>query len=881
MNNFIQQLHLAIFTLLLSVTIHAQIDLHGNLLYDTKAPVPNTLVMADTARGTTDSRGQFVLRLPADVKAGQGVMVRVSKDGYLIDKPLDGLWNASNRELQGIQPFTVIIVRKGSLTLLSDARLNQMMDQFKDNFTRQISSLRQQNITSRKELAASKQEIVALKAQVLPSLLGQWQQEYGLSSEQIKVVLDKYANTKNPTDDFRAQALKEYYNGNFSAASNFFEKAALAKEDDIIHKEAELELDKLSASSNWKAKGKSDFSNYDFSASIKSYDRATKLLAREKHPQEWAELEVLFGNAKQELGTRTDPAITTKLLTESVQHYRTALMVYTQKDLPQDWAMTQNSLGGALMGQGKRGSGGEAVRLLGESVAAHRAALEVYTQKDLPQDWAATQNNLGNALSSQGEYSSGNEAKRLLEESVVAYRAALVVRTQKDLPRDWAATQNNLGIALSLQGELSSGNEAKRLLGEAVAAYRAALVVTQKDLSQDWAATQNNLGAALMLQGERSSGNEAVRLLGEAVTAYRAALEVYTQKDLPQDWAATQNNLGLALSSQGEYSSGNEAKRILEEAVAAYRAALVVRTQKALPQDWAATQNNLAVVLSLQGERSSGNEAVRLLGEAVAAYRAVLVVFTQKDLPQRWAQTQNNLGNALKRQGVIIGGQQGVRLAREAIAVLTLALAVRHKEYDAQGWVQTQNNLAGAYFFLEDWANAAVCYTNVFHEYQGIEEVNARLSGILHERIFMFAEAFALNGHRVKLDAEDLSAQSDFAETHFTTARFAEAETRINALLANPKVEADIKTALRAIQIANGLAVGKSATVNLNSLIALIAAQPPDFQVGWSFRGTLHFIETNDKFTANRAWLQQLFAAFEQENRDAILKALRALPPVK
>jgi hypothetical protein len=45
--------------------------------------------------------------------------------------------------------------------------------------------------------------------------------------------------------------------------------------------------------------------------------------------------------------------------------------------------------------------------------------------------------------------------------------------------------------------------------------------------------------------------------------------------------------------------------------------------------------------------------------------------------------------------------------------------------------------------------------------------------------------------------------EADFAEKHFTTARFAECEKRIDQFLSAATLEADIIIALRAIDIAN------------------------------------------------------------------------------
>ncbi|MDQ3013893.1 MAG: hypothetical protein M3X11_24725, partial [Acidobacteriota bacterium] len=152
-----------------------------------------------------------------------------------------------------------------------------------------------------------------------------------------------------------------------------------------------------------------------------------------------------------------------------------------------------------------------------------------------------------------------------------------------------------------------------------------------------------------------------------------------------------------------------------------------------------------------------------------------------------------------------------------------------------------------------------------------------RLSGIYHEKLFEYELAFKLHQKWLTNSPDDLSAMTDFAETHFTTGRFAEGERRIAALLANPKVEVSTASALRAIDVANLLALDKADLVpaKLDAMIQAIASQPADFKINWSFDGTLHFIGQNEKLARCREWLRQLFNAAQAENRDAIVKGLR------
>ena len=123
----------------------------------------------------------------------------------------------------------------------------------------------------------------------------------------------------------------------------------------------------------------------------------------------------------------------------------------------------------------------------------------------------------------------------------------------------------------------------------------------------------------------------------------------------------------------------------------------------------------------------------------------------------------------------------------------------------------------------------------------------------------------------------DLAGLSDFAEKHFTTGRFTECEQRIALLLANPAVEPSTQIALQAIQIANSLALGKTALVpgRIDAMVEGIANQSEGFKVGWSFKGTRYFINNNETLAPYRPWLMQLFDAVEGADRHAILSALQ------
>jgi tetratricopeptide (TPR) repeat protein len=390
--------------------------------------------------------------------------------------------------------------------------------------------------------------------------------------------------------------------------------------------------------------------------------------------------------------------------------------------------------------------------------------------------------------------------------------------------------------------------------------------------------TQNNLGNALSEQGMGTAGTDGVRLLSEAVAAYRQALQVYTREPLPQDWAMTQNNIGTALQEQSTRTEGTEAVRLLSEAVAAYRQALQVYTREQLPQLWAATQNNLGNALQSQGTKTEGVESVRLLSEAVAAYRLALQVYTREQLPQDWAMTQNNLGAALREQGTRTSGGEGLGLLSEAVAANWLALQIYTREQLPEQWASAQNNLAQAFLYLKDSANAAQCYVNVLQVYPRSRTAYEKADFLEHEVLFNYQLAFNLNQSWLRTNPNDLSALSEFAEKHFTTGRFGQSEQRISSLLVEEKLAARTKIALRAIQIANLIALNQSHEVpaRMNELMESVSKQTADFKLAWSFEGIKHFIRQNQQFATRKDWLIMLFTALAAQNREQILAGLRA-----
>ena len=493
-------------------------------------------------------------------------------------------------------------------------------------------------------------------------------------------------------------------------------------------------------------------------------------------------------------------------------------------------------------------------------------------------EWATAQNNIGNTLREQATSAEGPEATRLFGEAAAAYRRALLVFTRDSMPQDWATTQHNLAYVLQEQGVRTNGPEAARLLSDAVAAYKQALQIrTREQLPLHWAMTQNDLGNALQAQGVRAEGAEAGRLLTEAAAAYGEALLVFTREFMPRQWAMTQHNLGSALHEQGTRTDGPAALKLLSEAVAAYQQALLVRTREQMPRAWAITQNSLGNALQAQATRATKQDALRLLSEALVAYREALQVFTGEQSLALWAMTKHNVGSALQEQATRTDGPESARLLSEAVKAYNDALMVWTREQRPQQWAMAQNNLARAHFNLNEWLSAAGCYENVLQVYPEFRPAYEKARFLEHEVLLNFPRALKLNEQWLQRNPGDSVAMATFAENLLTSGSYEESERRILSVLSDAKVEARIKIPVRAVEIANLITLDRQPEVSskLKELIEVVETQPADFKVQWSFAG-IKWITRHKSFPAKGAWLAELFTAMEGENREVIVKKLRA-----
>ncbi|HEX5701856.1 MAG TPA: hypothetical protein VFX97_01400 [Pyrinomonadaceae bacterium] len=922
------KLHLSMLTLFvfsLAVSAlgqQAKIEGHVHNQKERRVPSVRIVVTPGGQAGRTDSKGHFIIHLPDNIRPGQAARIRVARAGWVVFNPMFGHCDTKSVTLNS-EPLDVIIVPKNSPLSYGPKRLSEFVNEMQKQVAKRDTIIKE-----------TKDEL--LKARIERekyAFLREYAEEYGLSNGRLKAALDRWAQSKE-SDDTLELARKEYWLGNLEKVTELTAKIGSPSIEQLKAANKEQDERARTVIGVYTLEGNAFYEQSNFGMAMESFSRldalfSTKDIRKEEFSNDWADLKLAIGRTKSALseivagdagprllleslaafkeaetyytraqspphwalmqnnrghtlialGRRFDGVDGAAHLKDAAAVFRETLEIYTRARWPLEWAATQNSLGAVLRLLGRQIEGAESIKYLTESADRHRALLDGDIRARAPQEWAGAQGNLANTLVDLSERVAGAESVKYLDEAVAALHAALKIFTRVESPQEWSAAQNNLGTVLNRLGDQKEGAERLKFLNEAVVAYRGALAVrTREQWPQDWAQTQYNLSDVLFEMGKLTDGPKGFEYLNESAAGLRATLEVRTRAHSPRQWAMTQNALGVTLGGLAKKTEGPEGLKYLDEAAAAHRAALEVHTRAEFPKDWATAQANLADLLFFLGLKTEGAAGVAFLNGAASKYRAALEVLTRAESPQNWAYKQASLGLLLGVLGERAEGAERTKYWNEAIVTLRAALGIFTRTHLPEKWAEVQNHLVSIYVLLEDWRSAGESIAEVLQVFPDDEEMHRLGGAVYHDKLFDFERAFTSKQWRVKRK-NDIDSQANFAEGCFTTGRFIEAEQRINALLARPEVPASIATALRAFEIASILALQRTNQVStkLDTLIAEVARQPPEFQVTWNFEGTRHFIDQNEKLAPYRFWLKQLFDALDNKPRDVMLRDLQSV----
>ncbi|MEX5213531.1 MAG: tetratricopeptide repeat protein [Nitrospiraceae bacterium] len=158
--------------------------------------------------------------------------------------------------------------------------------------------------------------------------------------------------------------------------------------------------------------GDAHYVNYEFGKALSTYKESLQYVSKDEVPTLWADMQILIGNANQELAIRSEGPAIHQYRQAALSAYQQSLTVYRRDQFPQAWAGVQNNLGNTLKNQGIRTGGEEGRQLLAQAFAAYQAALEVRTREHLPEPWAQTQKNLAETYLHLEEWTQAAECYR-------------------------------------------------------------------------------------------------------------------------------------------------------------------------------------------------------------------------------------------------------------------------------------------------------------------------------------------------------------------------------------------------------------------------------------------------------------------------------------
>ena len=197
--------------------------------------------------------------------------------------------------------------------------------------------------------------------------------------------------------------------------------------------------------------GDANYINYEFDKALGAYQESFQYVAKDEVPTLWADMQILIGNANQQISIRSEGPAIHQHRKAGLTAYQQALTVYTRDQFPQAWAEVQNNLGNTLKNQGIRTGGEAGRRLLAQAVAAYQAALQVYTREHLPEPWAQTHNNLAETYLHLEEWTQAAESYRnvltLYPDYEKAYQLANSVYHEKLFAHEKAFALNQQWLA--------------------------------------------------------------------------------------------------------------------------------------------------------------------------------------------------------------------------------------------------------------------------------------------------------------------------------------------------------------------------------------------------------------------------------------------------
>lgn len=446
------------------------------------------------------------------------------------------------------------------------------------------------------------------------------------------------------------------------------------------------------------------------SESIDAYERALKVLSRERVPLDWVVVQFNLAGNLMMMGENDNDE---KSLEKAIEAQEAALTVWTRQDHPERWGMTTAELARtkAILGTMKKSK-----PILDESILAFNSALEVLTEADTPNDWAVAQDGLANAYS-QRAFLTKDEADT--RKSIAASQEALKVYTLEKAPRPWARTMHDM--AVHIIG--NTKGEARRVaLDKALAIYDQITAALHPDEQLNEYGLSTGNAALTRIDIGVQDKNEA--MVEKAVAALRDLAGVYRRNQRPREAGNYTQEVGEALARLGKLRARPDE---FQQAIDAYGEAANIFREAGDEKSIEAIKPKLA---SAYGDLGFHKFNLKDFAGVVAARRAALANSDREKYPEDWRFAVVQLGVALKALGETEKGVETLREAarnfREVIAATDVKEPPEELPKNLQSLVNIQTLIAERTSLPADYAALADTYASQAAGYQKAEREGAR-----------------------------------------------------------------------------------------------------------------------------------------------------------
>jgi uncharacterized caspase-like protein len=428
--------------------------------------------------------------------------------------------------------------------------------------------------------------------------------------------------------------------------------------------------------------------------SIDAYERALKVLSRERVPLDWVIVQFNLAGNFMMLG---EGGVNPDQLRQAIEAQEAVQTVWTRQDHPVRWAMSMTEIGRAksILGETQQNR-----QLIDEAILSFQRSLEVLTEAETPLDWALTQDSLADAYSQRAVLSKDQEDAR---KSLAASQEALKVYTLDKTPRLWARTMHDMAVHIV---ENSPPEKQRNNLLKALAVYEQIIAALDPDSQlNEYGLSAGN--AALTQIDIGMIDKDAARVEG-AIADLRGLVGLYARHDRKLDAAKQAVSAAESLTKLGKMRERadeyEEALDAFQQAAQMFREADATDQADKIPARLAYAYGEIGYRKLLAGDIAGG----------VAARQAALNLIDRIKSPADWRFATVQLAVALQRAGE---NETGVDSLRKAAGMFDTVLSANEISVSREELAKNRQSLVNIRLKLAERSGSSADYLALAEAY--------------------------------------------------------------------------------------------------------------------------------------------------------------------